>query len=304
MIDAGLPQSRSEWPDGILDELRKFTQGDLVALPPIGYFADPTSPIWEASRVFANELITNNEPPQGDFIYFPDRVRPPYGMITTQTCDLVEEDSSKPRWPWIQLVPVYDMAMDLNSGQKGDLKKGKGRYHQLHIPALEPGFYVADLRLSLPVEKGWLAKQERIDGFSTEELRQRVADRLALLAGRPAFAGSFVSTIQGPLISEFKTLKTKNREAFDRLDDAVAEVGVKLDKRLDPSNVQVVVICNTQLTKDQLDWWNSWHDACRQKAAEVGIALQALDFKLLDSSYSAAEYRQLTLLPLVNISPD
>ena len=43
-------------------------------------------------------------------------------------------------------------------------------------------------RISFPVEKGWLARQAKLDGFGSEELRQRFGDGLALLSGRPAFA--------------------------------------------------------------------------------------------------------------------
>lgn len=304
MIDTGLPQFRAEWPDGVLELLTQFVQGDLVANPPMGYFADPTSPIWEASRQYAEQLSIANETSEGDIIYFPDAARPPYGMIATQTCDLVEEDSERPRWPWVQLIPVYDLEDQLDSGQKRLLKKGVGQRILLHVPALESGFHVADFRLSFPVEKSWLAKQGRIDGFGTEELRQRVADRLALLAGRPAFAGSFVSTIQQPLVNALKDLKRANAGAFERFYETVVEVGTRIDSRLNPTTVQVVVICSNKLSMEDLEWWNNWHDICRQKATEVGITLQALDFKLLDDTFTAAEYRQLTPIALVNISPD
>ena len=304
MIDKGLPRFRAEWPDGVLELLSQFVQGDLVANPPIGYFADPTSPIWEPSRRYAEQLSITNDTSEGDIIYFPDEALPPYGMITTQTCDLVEADSERPRWPWVQLIPVYDLEDQLNSGQKELLRKGVGQRILLHVPALESGFYVADFRLSFPVEKGWLAKQGRIDGFGTEELRQRVADRLAHLAGRPAFAGSFVSTIQQPLVDALKDLKRANAGGFKRFYETVVEVGTRIDSRLNPTTVQVVVICSKELSKDDLEWWNNWHDTCRQRATEVGITLQALDFKLLDGTFTAAEYRELTLIPLVNVSPD
>jgi hypothetical protein len=270
----------------------------------MAYLTNPKAPIWEESRRFAAEIAASGEPLEPEVIHFPPGVAPPYGMITTQTCDVVEEDTELPLWPWVQLVPVYDMNGVLNSGERGLLRKGRGRRSLLHVPALTPGFYVADLRLSFPVEKGWLVAQNRVDGFGTEELRQRVGDRLALLSGRPAFAGSFVSTIQGPLTTALRELRRDNRDAFDRLDEAVPEVGVLLDSRLRPSDVQVVVICNTSLDEDQMAWWIAWWDGCRERAATVGITLQALDFKVLDESYPAAEYRRLTLMPLANVSPD
>ena len=92
--------------------------------------------------------------------------------------------------------------------------------------------------------------------------------------------------------------------AFDRMDEVVPEIGVLMDSRLNPSNVQMVVVSTAPLDAAQTGWWNAWWDGCRQKASTVGIILPALDFKVLDENYSAAEYRRLTRLPLPNVSPD
>ena len=304
MIGAGVPGSAGEWPYGVPAALRALRQGDLVANPPMAYLADPEAPVWAESVRFAEEAATSGAPSEPEIIRFPEGLTPPYGMITTQTCDLVEEDADAPGWPWAQLVPVYDMNQALNSGEKHLLRQGRFRRSFLHVPALTCGFYVADFRISFPVEKGWLSRQVRIEGFGTEELRQGVGDRLALLSGRPAFAGSFVATIQNPLTEALRELKRADRAAFDRMDEVVPEVGVLMDSRLRPSNVQVVVVSTSPLDRAQTEWWSACWDGCRQRAAALGITLQALDFKVLDGSYSAAEYRRLTRLPLANVSPD
>jgi hypothetical protein len=161
VIESGLPGPAAEWPDGVLEGLRRFVQGDLVAAPPLAYLTDPSAPIWEESRRFAADIAESGDPPEPDVIHFPPAAAPPYGMITTQTCDLVEEETEVPLWPWVQLVPVYDMHSTLNSGEMGLLRKGRWRRSLLHVPALNPGFFVADFRLSFPVEKGWLVAQDR-----------------------------------------------------------------------------------------------------------------------------------------------
>jgi hypothetical protein len=270
----------------------------------MAYLTDPLAPVWEESRRFAAQLAEAGEDLVPDVIHLPEPIRPPYGMITTQTCDLVEEDSDAPVWPWVQLVPVYDMSDELNSGERKQLQGGRGFRRFLHVPALATGFYAADFRFSFPVEKGWLARQARIDGFGSEELRQRVGDRVALLGGRPAFARTFVETVQAPLTTALRQLKQTNRHLYDRLDRDVPELGVRLDSRLNPSTAQIVVVCHSPLDKEETEWWNSWWDDRRGPASEIGISLQALDFKVLDAGYSAAEYRQLTHLPLANVSPD
>jgi hypothetical protein len=270
----------------------------------MAYLTDPMAPIWAESARFAEDLAAAGEEMRPDVIHLPERLIPPFGMITTQTCDIVEEDSPAPAWPWVQLVPVYEMAGDFNSGERKLLRDGRGSRRFLHVAGLTPGFYVADFRFSFPVEKGWLARQSRVDGFGTEDLRQRVGDRVALLGGRPAFAGTFVATVQTPLSRALRELKAANRELFGRLDDHVPELGVRLDSRLAPSTAQVIVICNAALDTEETAWWNQWWDGCREPASKAGISLQALDFRVLDESFSAAEYRQITHLPLANVSPD
>lgn len=301
MIGAGLPGSAGEWPDGVLDALRTFRQGDVVAGPPFAYHADPRAPIWEESRRLAEELRRAGEPLEPEVLHFPDAVTPPYGLIVTQTCDLVEEDTPVPAWPWVELVPVYDMASDLNSGQRKMLERGGWSRRLLHVPRL-PGFHVADFRISFPVEKGWLASQTPIDGFGTEELRERVGERLAYIGGRPAFAGTFVATVQKPLSHALRELRREDPELFAEIDRLVPELGVRLDSRLAPTIAQVVVICERPLQDRERDWWTTWWDERRDAAASVGITLQAIDFRVLDESFSAAEYRSLTPLPLVAVS--
>ena len=77
-----------------------------------------------------------------------------------------------------------------------------------------------------------------------------------------------------------------------------------LGSRLDPTHVQVVVLCNNPPDAELTEWWNAWSDGCRDRAQALGITVQVLDFKILDSTFSAAEHRRLTHLPLANVSRD
>lgn len=149
MIDWGLPDTREGWPSGVLDALRHWRQGDLVAQPPAFHYCDPEAAVW-AGR------------PEG--LDGPDVVdwgplAPPLGIVTTQTCDVAEEDAPSPRRPFVQLAPVYDMSTELNSGFRRLLKQRRGPLYLFHVPEVEDGeaFFVADLRLEFPVDKGWLA---------------------------------------------------------------------------------------------------------------------------------------------------
>ena len=48
--------------------------------------------------------------------------------------------------------------------------------------------WVADLRILVPVEKGWLVGARTAGGFADEEGRDRLARQLARLFARPAYA--------------------------------------------------------------------------------------------------------------------
>lgn len=147
-ITAGLPADRTEWPTGVLDAAARFEMGHVVASPPLFYFADPEHPVWAATKPYAAAS-------EGPEIVDADHVRPPYGLITTQTCDLGEIGFAKPAKPWFSVAPIYNMA-HLNGGRQNEIRTGKSTLHWVHVPELDSSpddFHVADLRLEVPIER-------------------------------------------------------------------------------------------------------------------------------------------------------
>ena len=188
MIDAGLPASRQDWPTASL-LLSDWEQGDVLERPPFFYFADPSAAIWELTRVCSGQ-------PEGVLELYEDE-RPRFGMITTQTCDICEEDSDPPKRPWVSVAPVFEVT---ESGYKKLVTKCTGPRYWFWIPGIEEaGVWAADLRVEVPVEKGWLASQTRIVGFPDQESRQKLRERLAWIKGRPAFSSGFNSAVAIPL---------------------------------------------------------------------------------------------------------
>lgn len=102
MITSGLPASSDDWPEGLLEHLRRFEQGHLVEGLPFFYFADPANPVFDLAG-HADELVWDSE----EF---------PYGVIVTQTCDLQEDGVKRPRKPWAHCCPVY-RADDVANGR-------------------------------------------------------------------------------------------------------------------------------------------------------------------------------------------
>jgi len=103
--------------------------------------------------------------------------RPPYGLIVTQTCDLVEE--GKPKRPWVQIAPVY--LLFANSGDRTKIQQGRGFDYLVPITGLTPpegALWVADLRVLIPAEKGWLVGRETLAAFDDEAGYDRLAQQL------------------------------------------------------------------------------------------------------------------------------
>lgn len=294
-IDEGCPQSRDAWPDGVLDSLRRFSQGDVIERPPLFYYADPRYPIWARTREYQQ---TSTGP---EVIVVGPEASPPYGIITSQTCDIAEEDADEPIRPWVQMCPVYDRS-DLNSGTRRLLRDGKGSRHLLHLPNLTSGFWIADLRIEYPVEKGWLAQQRPIDAFA-DEVRQRiVGSRVAALRSRPAFGREFGEAVQRPLVDRLRELRRNDTAFYQRMDLQVDGVAVELDSLLNPTQARISLLTEGDLDEDIRAWWESWWDAAVPEAWEKGITLQAFTSHRLDQ-LTVAEYRRMTIVPLERVSP-
>jgi hypothetical protein len=284
MIDKGVPP-RDSWPNGLLRKLREWEQGDVVANPPLFYFADPSAAIWEATRAYTD---SSSGP---EVILPPDEVLPPYGMVTTQTCDIAEEESSRPVRPWVQIAPVYPVT----NWKRKKLEGGKGPRYWLLVPDLpEDGIWVADLRIEVPIEKSWLAGQIRVEGFENETEKRIVGRRLAWLKGRPAFSRE-LNEIQQSLFDALDGMESAELETHETLLDQLEEVVVQVDSYLAPTSVQLVFLTNVPLADDCRRWLSEWRESSVEEASVTGLTLHALDFRTL-TSVTAEEYRRMTVI--------
>jgi hypothetical protein len=296
-IDAGLPERKDAWPPGTLAALRQFLQGDVVDEPPFFYFADPSRPVWARTHAYSPD----SEGPE--VVEVPASARPRYGLIITQTCDIAEEDADSPVKPWVQISPIYDRSVDLDSGWRRKLRRGEGPLYLMHVPALHEGFWVADFRIEVPVEKGWLATRRRVDGFADEAAQRRVGERVAMLRSRPAFDGKFVALVQRPLVTALKALRASNRELYDRMGSQVDEVAVQLDSFIDPHDARVTLLVSGDIDQDIDEWWREWWDATSESCQASDLSLQAFAVRRT-SDVNVAEYRRMTTVPLGRLSPD
>lgn len=293
MIDAGVPDERDEWPDGVLERLRAYRQGDVIERPPLFYFADPYAPVWSETRLYTDVA---SEP---EVVYAREEVSAPYGIITTQTCDIAEEDSARPARPWVQVSPVYEV----DKSWRKKVVKGRGPRYWVHVPQLQPAdkVFAADLRIEMPIEKGWLAGKAPIDGFGDPAGRQTFADRVTWIRSRPALARELLDVIQDPLFGAFDQLLVDNPDLHAEIDSQVEEIALLTDDLLHPADVQVAFLGSSKFSAAAWEWLESWRDAQLAAAAEAGITLQAQGYMQF-SEISADLYRRMTVIATGGIS--
>jgi hypothetical protein len=291
-LQRGIEQQ--SWPVTARDATGGLRQGTLVASPPFAYAASAQHPIHAVTRAWA----TSPSARTGVVNVVSSEGRPPYGLIVTQTCDLVEE--GRPKRPWVQIAPVYPLVA--NPGDRTKIVQGRGFDYLVPISALLPpegALWIADLRLLMAVEKGWLVGRETLGAFVDETGYDRLAQQLSRRFARTAYASVVVEHVLKPASKLFDDI-------IERYEghDPIVEVGLALGRsRLEPVNVQLVFMLDRELAPALrakiLDWWQPLSEAARAD----GLELLAPRFVSLDE-LTAREYRTLDVLDASSLSPE
>lgn len=290
-LQAGIePQS---WPEAAREAIAGLRQGTLVASPPLTYAASAEHPIHAITRGWAASPSAQS----GVVNVVSSERRPPYGLIVTQTCDLVEEGT--PKRPWVQIASVY--LLFANRGDRKRIEQGRAFDYLVPINALTPpegALWVADLRLLVPVEKGWLVARETLPAFTNEAGYDRLAQQLGRRFARTAYATVIGKRVLGPAYDLL-------RDIVDRYEgrDPIAEVGLALGRsRVEPVNAQLVFMLDGELSlglrAQVIDWWRPLAEQARADDLEF----LAPRFVSLDE-LTAREYRGLDLLDASSLSP-
>ncbi len=291
MIDENIEQP---WPEEVRHAVASFKQGDLVERPPFVYIAFPQYGIWALSRGDDTETEVLIEVDRED--------SPAYGLITTQTCDLVEEDRAAPREPWFQVAPVYD-ASGMDAGKRGYLRKDRiGHLIELTGRDLPDGLWVADFRIEVPVEKSWLIGKQPLAGFEDESGYLRLAQRLAGRRARPALAGILIEHVVSPLR---RWLGGMNRQRARQLRDPVHELRLAVaGNRLHPDGATLVVLTESDpLPEGVRRAWDDWWEETHETAKAAGLPLLANRYETL-RSVSAQDYLEAVPLDFGYLSPN
>lgn len=249
MIDAG----SQEWPPAVTNALPAFRQGTLVPRPPFAYHSNTTLPLWLAST-----LAEEKGADVSVEVELEDR--PPYGIITSQSCDVDEEGINQK--PWIQVAPVYELPegyLNLNLVQQWRVS------YLLPVPALGPR-WTGDLRIEMPIEKSWLVGQDHLDAYDNQEDFDKMGNHVAAYRGRSAMATSVYDLVLKPLAA-YLAAKRKDDPPFHELfHQRVTDIFVELaGDALQPSAVRVIFVSDLpwpETISEALDDW--WEDACAE----------------------------------------
>lgn len=305
MIFAGIPRSREEWPSGVLEHLQTFRQGDVVEGFPLPYIGNPEVPVHSQTEAYRN-MGSGTIEFKDDF---------PYGMITTQTCDIREEDSKQPVRPWVQMVPVYDgeqkheptlgstkQSSYIPSNLRRFITEGREPQYLLYLPGFpKSGFWVADLRISVSVDKGWLLRRAPISVFESEEDRRNVGRRLAMLADRPAFDGRFERAVRRPLLKGLISLE--DAKLRKDIHQEVAEFRINADDNISMKRVEIWVLSNYPLSEPVKKWFDEQAGHWEGEAIREGLNLLPVRYSPLEE-INAKTYRSMTMMPLHDLTPN
>jgi hypothetical protein len=264
-VDALLP---AEWSTDLRNALDRWRQGDLIVRP-VFTWAGPADP----------DDVTSAGAGSYDWEPIADpTLVAPYGIVVSQTCDIAASGPGR-RHPFVDIAPV--VRLPANPGQQGQIR----RYEVMHLVALpappEPGFWVADLRLVIPVSKRLLAATTSIDAFGGDEAAiLSFAEAVARKYRRPALHGAISETLPRSLndyIDEVgKTAKPDWLEKVEQVRIAVT------GDRLAPTAAHPYVIERDKLEAKERELWQAWRNRAKKPLSREGIELKPILFRDLD----------------------
>lgn len=276
MIDE---QVEPTWPTELVEVLSRLEQGDVIDGVPFGYYATGAFVAWKPSASARKDAVELVEITEGG---------PQSWIVTTQTCDICEEDSDRPRRPFILLAPIYDAAQ-LNERQRFMVKNFEISYLvRLTGPEFGDGFSVADLRIQIPFDKGVVVNKQLRKGFESADDARRFGEQLARLYSRPVFPGIVVKHIVDSLRTFYGGGKRLHRDRFEA--SKIVELRLFCTEDGPPYDVQLWIILAGPGTESAArECIDAWYRSTQPTATASGIALLAPQFQTYNMM-SAADY--------------
>jgi hypothetical protein len=277
-------------PEDVVRACEKFRQGFLIKTPPLFYLASLKYPLWSLSHAVAEDSAGEDLPDEIVELY--DEDRPPYGLITTQTCDLVRPDQQ----PWLHVAPVFK-CKDNDRILDGEF------IIPLDPPKVKGSTWYVDLRIEMALEKGVLVDREPIESFPDEAGYIKLADLLARRRGRPALHSVFnqlLTDVMREMRDEDKELKKQLRRI--RPEVYKLKLAIEEGDRLAPLAARLHIVTNGPSGDEVRAWFDEWWNRAREVAENSNLNL--LPNRWLDASgLDAREYDDLIEVTSRAINP-
>jgi hypothetical protein len=278
-----------KWPVEVQEAVGQYEQGDLVEQPNFFYVGSAQYGIWRLTREAGDPALAD------ELFELDPQEAPPFGMITTETCDLVEEDGI-PRQPWVSVAPVYKLD-GLDPNKLSLLNNKRVAYMRvLTAPRFRDGVWVVDVRIEFPIEKSWLVGRDPIQAFQTTGEKLEIARFLSGRRDRPILSKNLYST----LIKQLRRwIERANEQRRERLLAGIVEVRVAVSgDPLNPDGASLIIIGDKEPVHESAKqaWdekWENW----KSTMESVDISLLANEYTTLDQ-ISARKYNESFRIPL------
>lgn len=243
--------------------LDSWRQGCIIANPPI---------VWASLAgtvdAYLGELVSADEG-LWDYPYVSGADSPAYGVITSQTCDVVTTGPGR-RHPFVQVSPVVDVR-DLPPDKLQQIRAGDIGYLVWLTGPPETGSWAVDLRVSVPVSKTSLIRQTAVSAFATEGDELLFARRVADKAGRAALHDELQGTADA-LRGYLRTASKATPTWWEHVDEV--RLLVTAGTRLHPASARLLVIEESPLSAAERNVWREFHKAQKKRLRKLGIALE------------------------------
>jgi hypothetical protein len=227
-----------EWTADLKQHLDGFRLGHVIENVPVFFATLGADELWSQPR----RLLSTEAP---EIAVEPDAYLH-RAIVLTPGCDIVRRTT-----PWVTVAPVYEASNRLDNGQRGNVRGGR-TLHLVHITAdwAADGFWVADLRLEMPIEKTALLSRTPLDAFTDEADYARLAERLGARRLRADVPNDVLDYVARPLFDGLRD----GPDDGATLKQSVREIRLQLDDPLTPSRAVVFVVANNGEAPDSAGW--------------------------------------------------
>lgn len=287
------------WPEESHKSLTGVRQGFVLPCPTLLYPTGEGPRFWNPSA----DILVEHGP---RIVEIDARFNPKYCVLTSQTCDIA--DYSKKR-PWVQVTPLFLLE---DKSQKKPIERGwHGSYW--HIPGVpEDGYWVADFRLVVTVEKSWLAEvaSDAVDGCQDDPAERRnLANALARIVTRPAIPDEVLEFVAHPLVNSLRNLAKDEPEKYSLLAEYVDHFCLNMDPDdVAPTAVSLVVITEESENSQDENWEHlEAHEWLEAFAVEVRNSEPSFDFVGIDFEWreeiTLADHADMVRIEVSRLSP-